>query len=99
MAQQDPYKVTFTAVRGIVAGVALVEAKGENRTGGYVTRLEKSPNKIKPPQAQLFNEKPGGIAAQVISGFMVSFNLPIEKDQREVTIIMPEGGFRTVPIG
>jgi len=75
---------TFTATQQ--GGEVVIRAKGENPTAGIETKFLQSMLRIWPPQYTLIRKRPAGVAAQVITPFVVTTSFKAAEPVPQVVV-------------
>lgn len=86
---------TYTAEQ--VDGTVIVHATGDTPSAGYRVWLQKSMIAIYPPEFALCWEPPGGLAADMMTPFIVHISFPADEDVKSV-IVRDANGVHDVPV-
>lgn len=80
-----------------ISGTVIVHATGDTPASGYRVWLEHSMIDVYPPEFVLYWEPPGGLAADVLTPFIVHASFPAEDPVSHVTV-RDADGVHTVPV-
>ena len=80
-----------------VAGAVIVHAAGDTPSAGYRVWLEKSMIAVYPPEFILYWEPPGGLAADMMTPFVVHVSFPAEEAVAQV-VVHDANGAHEVPV-
>ena len=78
-------------------GVVIVHATGDTPSAGYRVWLEKSMIDVFPPEFTLYFEPPGGLAADMMTPFIVHVSFPAEETVQHV-VVHDADGKHEVPV-
>ena len=73
------------------AGTVIVHATGETPSAGYRVWLEKSMIEVYPPEFVLYWEPPGGLAADMMTPFIVHISFPADEAITQVVVHDADG--------
>ena len=80
-----------------VEGTVIVHATGDAPASGYRVWLQQAMIDVYPPEFALYWEPPGGLAAAVMTPFIVHASFPAQDPVRHV-IVRDADGVHTVPV-
>lgn len=72
-------------------GAVIVHATGDTPSAGYRVWLEKSMIDVYPPEFFLYWEPPGGLAADMMTPFIVHLSFPAEEPIKQVIVHDADG--------